>query len=98
MKDAILVGLETTARIINRCRIYESLYLHIPTEASEDLKNTMVELYTSILAFIMKAHARSQGYILPDNDIVYGFHRLTLKQTISSRLCSRLRTYLHIFK
>jgi len=39
MVDAILVGLEKTACLIDRCAVYELLYLNEATEASGNLEN-----------------------------------------------------------
>jgi len=56
-----LIGLEKTACIIDRCAIYEFLYLYSATEASDNLKKSMLRLYTAILKFLAKAIKRSEG-------------------------------------
>jgi len=53
--DAILVGLEKTACLIDRCAVYELLYLNEATEASGNLEKSMLRLCTAILKFLAKA-------------------------------------------
>ena len=53
--DAILVGLEKTAYLIDRCAVYELLYLNEATEASRNLEKSMLWLYTAVLKFLAKA-------------------------------------------
>ena len=60
MVDAILVGLEKTACLIDRCAVYELLYLNEATEASGNLEKSMLRLYTAILKFLAKAIASSK--------------------------------------
>jgi len=55
MVDAILVGLEKTACLIDRCTVYELLYLNEAMEASRNLEKSMLRLYTAILKFLAKA-------------------------------------------
>jgi hypothetical protein len=59
--DAILVGLETIACLIDRCTIYELLYLNRGTAASENLEKSILRLYTAILKFLAEAMKRSKG-------------------------------------
>ncbi|KAI5857243.1 hypothetical protein BZA05DRAFT_332021, partial [Tricharina praecox] len=59
--EAILVGLEKTACIIDRCAIYEFLYLDEATAGSVNLEKSMLRLYTAILKFLAKAIKRSKG-------------------------------------
>jgi len=58
--DAILVGLEKTACLIDRCAVYELLYLNEATAASGNLEKSMLRLYTAILKFLAKAIERSK--------------------------------------
>jgi len=60
MVDAILVGLEKTACLIDRCALYELLYLKEATAASGNLEKSMLRLYTAILKFLAKAIMRSK--------------------------------------
>jgi len=48
--DTILIGLEKTACLIDRCAVYEILYLNIETAASKNLEKTLLQLYTAILS------------------------------------------------
>ena len=52
--DAILVGLEKTACLIDRCAIYESLCTD-DSAASKNLEKSILRLYTAILRFLAKA-------------------------------------------
>ena len=52
--DAILVGLEKTACLIDKCTIYELLYTNRFT-ASRNLEESILQLYTAILKFLAKA-------------------------------------------
>ena len=53
--DAILVGLEKTAYLIDRCIIYELLYTNGDSAASKNLEKSILRLYTAILKFLAKA-------------------------------------------
>ena len=53
--DAILVGLEKTACLIDRCTIYELLYINENSAASANLKKSLLRLYIAILKFLAKA-------------------------------------------
>jgi len=55
-----LVGLEKTACLIDRCAVYELLYLNEATAASGNLEKSMLQLYTAILKFLAKAIERSK--------------------------------------
>ena len=53
--DAILVGLEKTAYLIDRCTVYELLYTNGGSAASRNLEKSILRLYTAILKFLAKA-------------------------------------------
>ena len=53
--DAILVGLEKTACLIDRCTVYEVLYTNGDSAASKNLEKSILQLYTAILRFLAKA-------------------------------------------
>ncbi|KAI5784286.1 hypothetical protein FPQ18DRAFT_298011, partial [Pyronema domesticum] len=53
--DAILVGLENIAGLIQRCTLYELLYLSEDSSGSKNLEKSMLRLYTAILKFLAKA-------------------------------------------
>ena len=53
--DTILVGLEKTACLINRCTVYESLYINRNSATSKNLETSILRLYTAILKFLAKA-------------------------------------------
>ena len=53
--DAILVGLEKTACLIDRCTVYEVLYTNGDSAASKNLEKSILRLYTAILRFLVKA-------------------------------------------
>jgi hypothetical protein len=53
--DAILIGLENIAGLINRCMLYELLYLREDSDASKNLENSMLLHYIAILKFLAKA-------------------------------------------
>ena len=52
--DAILVGLEKTACLIDRCTVYEVLYANGDSAASKNLEKSILQLYTAILKFLAK--------------------------------------------
>ena len=52
--DAILVGLEKIACLIDRCAIYESLCTD-DSAASKNLEKSILRLYTAILKFLAKS-------------------------------------------
>jgi hypothetical protein len=53
--DGIMVGLEKTSYIIDRCAVYEFLYLKVETRASRNLEKTLLQLYITILKYLAKA-------------------------------------------
>ena len=53
--DAILIGLEKTACLIDRCTIYELLYTSQDSAASKILEKSILRLYTIILKFLAEA-------------------------------------------
>ena len=59
--DAILVGLEKTASIIDRCTVYEVLYTNQDSAASKTLEKSILRLYTAILKFLAKAITLMNG-------------------------------------
>ena len=52
--DAVLIGLEKTACLIDRCAIYESLCTD-DSAASKNLERSILRLYTAILKFLAKS-------------------------------------------
>ena len=59
--DAILVGLEKTACLIERCTVYEVLYNNRGSDASKNLEESIIRLYTAILKFLAKAIRMLKG-------------------------------------
>jgi hypothetical protein len=59
--DAILVGLEKTAGLIDRCTVYELLYLNGDSAPSKTLEKSILRLYTAILKYLAEAIKRSKG-------------------------------------
>ena len=59
---AILVGLEKTACLIDRCTIYEFLYTNGDSAASKNLEKSIIRLYTAILKFLAKAIKMLNGW------------------------------------
>ena len=53
--DAIFVGLERTAWLIDRCTVYEVLYTNDSSTASRNHEKSILRLYTAILKFLAKA-------------------------------------------
>ncbi|KAI5817430.1 hypothetical protein BZA77DRAFT_386720 [Pyronema omphalodes] len=53
--DPIVDGLENIAGLIQRCTIYEILYLREDSDASRNLEKSMLQLYIAILKFLAKA-------------------------------------------
>ena len=51
----VLVGLEKTAYLIDRCAIYELLYTNGDSVGSKNLEKSILRLYTAILKFLAKA-------------------------------------------
>lgn len=54
---SILLASETIAKILDRCAIYERLYLTSGSQAPETriMENALIGLYASILQFLAKA-------------------------------------------
>lgn len=67
---ALLIGVEKVTYLINRCKIYEILYLHgeqsrpvvVENLELENLKLALVELYAIILQFLAKANRLYQSF------------------------------------
>jgi len=57
-----LIGLERIAYLIDRCTVYELLYLHVGTAASVNLERSILSLYTAILKFLARAIQRLKGW------------------------------------
>ena len=53
--DAIFVGLERTAWLIDRCTVYEVLYTNRGSAVSRNLEKSILRLYTAVLKFLAKA-------------------------------------------
>jgi len=63
MVDAVLIGLEKTSNLIDRCAIYESVYLR-NINASKNLAKTILQLYVAILKYLANAIQASRGELL----------------------------------
>ena len=63
---ALLVGIEIVTSLINRCKIYELLYLQNerPGQAEENLQLALVRLYTALLEFLAKARRLYQASVM----------------------------------
>jgi hypothetical protein len=59
--DAILIGLEKSSNLINRCAIYESIYLKDGTTALITLEETMLQLYIAVLKYVVQAIKASRS-------------------------------------
>ncbi|KAI5818511.1 hypothetical protein BZA77DRAFT_342894 [Pyronema omphalodes] len=57
--DAILDGLDIISDLINRCTFYKFGYLREDSDASKNLKKSMLLLYIEILKFFVKAADKS---------------------------------------
>ena len=93
--DAILVGLEKTACLIDRCAIYESLCTD-DSAASRNLEKSILRLYTAILKFLANAIRVLNGeleYSLNHHGRTYS---MTVPQLILSQITSS-RQYLGRF-
>ncbi|KAF8419355.1 hypothetical protein EV426DRAFT_538792, partial [Tirmania nivea] len=53
--DTILAGLGKIALLIDRCMVYELLYLDVDNTASQNLKKSILSLYIAILKFLAQA-------------------------------------------
>ncbi|KAI5806000.1 hypothetical protein BZA77DRAFT_368834 [Pyronema omphalodes] len=53
--DAIVDGLEHIASLIQRCTIYEIIYEKETSDASTNLRKSMLQLYVAVLKFFAKA-------------------------------------------
>ncbi|KAI5813266.1 hypothetical protein BZA77DRAFT_346375 [Pyronema omphalodes] len=53
--DSIVDGLENVAGLIQRCTIYEILYLREDSDASRNLEKSILQLYIAVLKFLAKA-------------------------------------------
>lgn len=61
-QDAILVALERLASIVDRCAIYECLYLDTTKtllSSADHLEKALISLYSNLLVFL----ARSKRYL-----------------------------------
>jgi len=63
MVDAVLIGLEKTSNLIDRCAIYESVYLR-NINASKNLAKAILQLYVAILKYLANAIQASRGELL----------------------------------
>lgn len=52
---ALLVGLEIISNLMGRCAIYETLYLGNGTTSAMKFEEAIVELYTHILQYLIRA-------------------------------------------
>ena len=52
---AVLIGLEKSSYLINRCAAYERLYLNTQYETTQNLEDALTELYLAILKFLVEA-------------------------------------------
>ena len=68
--DGIMVGLEKTSYIIDRCAVYEILYLKVETEASRNLEKSLLQLYITILKYLAKATKSSKSEYSHPHDFV----------------------------
>lgn len=59
--ETILIGLEKTAYLFDRCAIYETLYIKTGRSQSPALENILLRLYDAVLAFLAEAIKRSQS-------------------------------------
>ncbi|KAA8894567.1 hypothetical protein FN846DRAFT_999693 [Sphaerosporella brunnea] len=62
--DAVLIGLEKTACLMDRCAAYESLYLKPEITASKTLENSLLRLYVAILEYLAKAIKTSKDNLI----------------------------------
>ena len=88
--DSILVGLEKVASLIDRCTVYELLYLHVGTAASQNLERSILRLYTKILKFLARAILRLKGEG-PDSAVLSAL--LTASQKVILRQFSLQKKY-----
>lgn len=98
---ALLIGVERVVCLINRCKIYEILYIHDkqPGKAQENLESALVALYAAMLRFLADAnrlYTRSgvrvfYGILNPDQ--VVGFIKecdeLEIRVDIEASNCER---------
>jgi len=103
---ALLVGLETVTRLINRCRIYEYELLCFQAwpfrQAEENLQSGLVKLYTVMLEFLAKARRLYQasgvrflhGVLGPDNitELIDKCQALANEVDTDANKCSRLHS------
>jgi hypothetical protein len=59
--DVILIGLEKSSNLIDRCAVYESVYFKEGTTASKNLEGTILHLYIAILKYGVKAIKASKS-------------------------------------
>lgn len=52
---ATLVGLEMITNLMGRCAIYEEMYLQNGNKVVSNLENALIELYASILLYLIRA-------------------------------------------
>ncbi|KAI5813890.1 hypothetical protein BZA77DRAFT_389541 [Pyronema omphalodes] len=55
MLDSIVDGLENIAGLIQRCTIYEILYLRENSDASRNLEKSILQLYIAVLKFLARS-------------------------------------------
>lgn len=72
-----MIGLEKTAYIIDRCVIYEELYVTTPIPTVRTLKRILIQLYQAILVFFAQTIKRFEGEL---NGIIIGCDGLALME------------------
>lgn len=75
--ELVLVGLESTARCIDRCAIYEHLYLlgRIVVAATPELEKNIQDLYDKILTFQIVAINRFRELAISMNILALNYRR-----------------------
>ncbi|EPE36575.1 Ankyrin repeat-containing protein [Glarea lozoyensis ATCC 20868] len=75
--EVLLYGLDIVGYLINRCKVYEILYLNntdnLPSKAEENLRHAVVQLYVTILTFLataMKLYSGQSGTLALNDQAV----------------------------
>lgn len=96
-RGAILVGLEYIAKLVDRCAIYERLYLDygkVWSATAEGLQRDLVLLYTEILRFFSKS--REYYSHSTAREFRVRIPRAYYDQVLTVRITSRSNCYCHL--
>jgi len=98
--ELVLVGLESTARCIDRCAIYEHLYLRgrIAVAATSELEKNIQDLYSKILTFQIMVSKRFKELGFSMDSACLGFLVADVLQLEQLRVYSTRNSFKTVLK